>query len=136
MRSEVTLLEQRTELSFVALLYRGVRVRARKRNIVVPLDPGSFANEVIEILQNNAKEDAPLQENLDAGIKVLENSSLDFQRYGDTLFEILFAGGRMAAGANLDNSGKKVDFNVSEMYSSVALGSCIWSHLPKACTIR
>lgn len=105
-----------TELIFPVLLRRGVRVRARKRNIVVPLDPGSFANEVIQILQDNAKEDAPLQENLDAGIKVLENSRMDFQRYGDTLFEILFAGGRMAAGANLDNSGKKVDFNVGRTY--------------------
>lgn len=91
----------------------GVRVRARKRNIVVPLDPASFANEVIQILQETVTEGASLQENLDSGIRVLENSNLDFQRYGDTLFEILFAGGRMSAGANLDNSGKKLELNVS-----------------------
>jgi len=37
---------------------------------------------------------------------------LDFSRYGETLFEVLFAGGRMAGGGNVIQEGKKLDTNV------------------------
>ena len=37
---------------------------------------------------------------------------LDFSRYGETLFEVLFAGGRMAGGGNVIGDGKKLDTNV------------------------
>ncbi len=45
-------------------------------------------------------------------IQVLEATALDFSRYGDTLFEVLFAGGRLAAGGNVVEEGKKLDTNV------------------------
>jgi len=39
---------------------------------------------------------------------------LDFSRYGETLFEVLFAGGRMAAGGNVvsEKENKRLDFTV------------------------
>jgi len=45
-------------------------------------------------------------------VQVLEATALDFSRYGDTLFEVLFAGGRLAAGGNVVEEGKKLDTNV------------------------
>ena len=47
-----------------------------------------------------------------AGVRVLESVELDFSRYGDTLFEVLFAGGRLAGGGNVVEEGKKLDINV------------------------
>ncbi len=47
-----------------------------------------------------------------AGVRVLESVELDFSRYGDTLFEVLFAGGRLAGGGNVVEEGKKLDTNV------------------------
>ena len=43
---------------------------------------------------------------------MLESVDLDFSRYGDTLFEVLFAGGRLAGGGNVVDDGKKLDINV------------------------
>ena len=45
-------------------------------------------------------------------MRVLESVELDFSRYGDTLFEVLFAGGRLAGGGNVVEEGKKLDTNV------------------------
>ncbi len=47
-----------------------------------------------------------------AGVRILESVELDFSRYGDTLFEVLFAGGRLAGGGNVVEEGKKLDTNV------------------------
>ena len=44
--------------------------------------------------------------------QVLEATQLDFSRYGDTLFEVFFAGGRLAAGGNVVEEGKKLSTNV------------------------
>mmetsp|Transcript_28976 Transcript_28976/g.81615 ORF Transcript_28976/g.81615 Transcript_28976/m.81615 type:complete len:421 (-) Transcript_28976:224-1486(-) len=80
----------------------GVTIKTRKRNIAVPLDPASFANAVIAIFED--AEGETVAEILSAGCKVLETSTLDFSRYGTTLFEVLFAGGRMTAGGSLEES--------------------------------
>ena len=48
---------------------------------------------------------------MQAGVRVLESVELDFSRYGDTLFEVLFAGGRLAGGGNVVEEGKKLDTN-------------------------
>lgn len=91
----------------------GVNVRTRKRNIVVPSDPGSFADAIVQIFQDAAEEGAPLDKNLEAGCKVLDSADLDFSRYADTLFEVLFAGGRLATGGNLaDDAKEKLATNV------------------------
>ena len=49
---------------------------------------------------------------MQSAVKVLETTELDFSRYGETLFEVLFAGGRMAAGGTLAPEGKRLDTNV------------------------
>jgi len=48
-------------------------------------------------------------------LQVLESVELDFSRYGETLFEVLFAGGRMAAGGNVvsEKENKRLEFTVS-----------------------
>lgn len=47
-------------------------------------------------------------------LQVLEGAELDFSRYGETLFEVLFAGGRLAAGGNVvvERENKKLEYNV------------------------
>ena len=92
---------------------KGVSVKQRKRNIAVPLDPGAFATEVLTVFEEHASVGSSDEEKLEAAIKALDTSDLDFNRYGDTLFEILFAGKRMATGANLvTDQGKELKTNV------------------------
>lgn len=98
----------------------GVQIKTRKRNIAVALDPGSFADAVVTIFED-AKDGTDLDKNLAAGVKVLEGTQLDFSRYGDTLFEVFFAGGRLAAGGNVVEEGKKLDTNVSSSSSDTSI---------------
>ena len=92
-------------------LRSGVQIKTRKRNIAVALDPGSFADAVVTIFED-ARDGDSLEKNLASGVKVLEATQLDFSRYGDTLFEVFFAGGRLAAGGNVVEEGKKLSTNV------------------------
>mmetsp|Transcript_12741 Transcript_12741/g.22531 ORF Transcript_12741/g.22531 Transcript_12741/m.22531 type:complete len:420 (-) Transcript_12741:347-1606(-) len=85
----------------------GVTVRQRKRNIVIPVDPASFADAVIQIMQD-AAEGGSLSDDLDAASKALDSAEIEYARYGDTLFEVLFAGGRMASGASLAEGGSRL----------------------------
>lgn len=89
----------------------GVQIKARKRNIAVALDPGSFSDAVVSVFEE-AFDGDNLDKSLQDGVKVLEGVDLDFSRYGDNLFEILFTGGRMAAGGNVVEEGKKLKTNV------------------------
>lgn len=90
----------------------GVNVKTRKRNIVVPADPGSFATAIVQIFQD-AADQVSVEKDLEAGVKVLDSADLDFSRYADTLFEVLFAGGRLATGGNLaDEQKEKLVTNV------------------------
>lgn len=90
----------------------GVNVKTRKRNIVVPADPGSFATAIVQIFQD-ASDGVSVEKDLEAGVKVLDSADLDFSRYADTLFEVLFAGGRLATGGNLaDEQKDKLATNV------------------------
>jgi hypothetical protein len=50
----------------------GATLKTRKRNISVPLDPGSFADAVITIINDAKTPDAPLDKNLAAAVKGLE----------------------------------------------------------------
>jgi hypothetical protein len=109
-----------------------VNVKTRKRNIVVPSDPGSFADAIIQIFHDagaaagierlaaaaaaaadgaepqppTSSAEQPLttpevEKLLEAGAKALDGAELDFSRYADTLFEVLFAGGRLGTGGAL-----------------------------------
>jgi hypothetical protein len=105
------------------LLRSGVNVKTRKRNIVVPSDPGSFADAIVQIFADAADEGVSIDKNLDAGVKALDSADLDFSRYADTLFEVLFAGGRLATGGNLaDDQKERLATNVrARMGSSLAM---------------
>lgn len=93
----------------------GVRIKTRKRNIVVPHDPQSFADALIDIIED-AREEGTEHNNVskilgDAN-KSLDIAELDFSRYGDVLFEVAFAGARLTTGGNVATEGKKLDFNI------------------------
>lgn len=89
----------------------GVRLKTRKRNIVVPHDPQSFADAVIDVLAD-AKETDDIEKTLETANKVLDSAELDFSRYGDVLFEVSFAGARLASGGHLSGDGKTLPFNI------------------------
>jgi len=71
----------------------GVRIRQRKRNINVPLDPASFAESLLEIF-TGAKEEA--EGNVDSALENalvgIDKSDLDYNRYNETFFEVVFTG--------------------------------------------
>ena len=91
---------------------RGVNVKTRKRNIVVPEDPASFADAIIALV-TDAAEGASLDADLEAATKALDGAELEWSRYGDVLFEVWFAGGRVSTGANLqDESAPKLTTTV------------------------
>lgn len=86
--------------------HRGASIKTRKRNIAVPLDPSSFANAVIQIFEDSREPGNPVDKNLEAAGKVLDSAELDFKRYGDTFFEVLYVGGRMLGGDNIAEGHK------------------------------
>lgn len=62
----------------------------------------------------DAADQVSVEKDLEAGVKVLDSADLDFSRYADTLFEVLFAGGRLATGGNLaDEQKEKLATHVS-----------------------
>uniref|UniRef100_A0A7S2Z565 W2 domain-containing protein n=1 Tax=Chloropicon laureae TaxID=464258 RepID=A0A7S2Z565_9CHLO len=72
----------------------GVRIRQRKRNINVPLDPESFAKSLLEIF-STAKDEAEgdVDKSLELALGGIDQSDLDYNRYADTFFEVVFTGG-------------------------------------------
>ncbi|KXZ51094.1 hypothetical protein GPECTOR_14g77 [Gonium pectorale] len=78
----------------------GVNVKTRKRNIVIPEDPGSFADAVVTLCQD-AADGVNLEADLEAAAKALDGAELEYSRYGDILFQVFFAGGRLGTGAQL-----------------------------------
>mmetsp|Transcript_6052 Transcript_6052/g.6914 ORF Transcript_6052/g.6914 Transcript_6052/m.6914 type:complete len:430 (-) Transcript_6052:239-1528(-) len=89
----------------------GARLKTRKRNIAVPLDPASFADAVVQIFVD-ASEGQSVEADLEAGVKALEAAELDFSRYGDTLFEVLFTGGRLSTGGTATEDGLRLETHV------------------------
>ncbi|KAK9141134.1 hypothetical protein Scep_010815 [Stephania cephalantha] len=77
----------------------GTRIKTRKRNIVAALDPAAFADAVVQIYLDHAGD-------LELIAKSIESSDLNFSRYGDTFFEVVFIGGRSQPGTTtLDEGG-------------------------------
>ena len=91
--------------------YSGVRLKTRKRNIVVPHDPQSFADAVIDVIAD-AKESEDIEKTFEAANKVFDSAELDFNRYGEVLFEVAFAGARLASGGSVAAEGKTLPFNI------------------------
>lgn len=69
----------------------GARIKTRKRNIAAPLDPATFADAVVQIYLEHDGD-------LELIAKSIESADLDFSRYGDTFFEVVFTGGRTQPG--------------------------------------
>lgn len=78
----------------------GTKIKQRKRNVHVPLDPSSFANKVIEIYKQHDGD-------LEAIAKDVDVSELDFSRYGETFFEVVITGGRMQPGTTKPEEGSE-----------------------------
>lgn len=90
----------------------GVNVKTRKRNIVIPEDPGSFADAVVTLCQD-AADGICLEADLEAAAKAFDGAELEYSRYGDILFQVFFAGGRLGTGAQLAAEDKmKLNTNV------------------------
>ncbi|KAL3701478.1 hypothetical protein R1sor_019500 [Riccia sorocarpa] len=83
----------------------GTRIKTRKRNIAVPLDPASFADAVVQIYLDH-------QGDLELIAKDVEASDLDFSRYGDTFFEVVFTGGRNQPGTTKPEEGERQPYSV------------------------
>ncbi|KAK9025180.1 hypothetical protein V6N11_065076 [Hibiscus sabdariffa] len=60
----------------------GTRIKTRKRNIVAPLDPATFADAVVQIYLDNAGD-------LELVAKNVESLDLNLSRYGYTFFEVV-----------------------------------------------
>ncbi|KAG9446671.1 hypothetical protein H6P81_012799 [Aristolochia fimbriata] len=78
----------------------GTRIKTLKRNIAAPLDPATFADAVVQIYVDNAGD-------LELVAKAIESSDLNFSRYGDTFFEVVFTGGRTQPGTTKPDEGDR-----------------------------
>ncbi|KAM7279862.1 hypothetical protein ACFE04_006996 [Oxalis oulophora] len=83
----------------------GTRIKTRKRNIAAPLDPAAFADAVVQIYLDNAGD-------LELVAKNIESSELNFSRYGDTFFEVIFTGGRTQPGTTKSDEGERHSFSI------------------------
>ncbi|KAG1330821.1 basic leucine zipper and W2 domain-containing protein 2 [Cocos nucifera] len=83
----------------------GTRIKTRKRNIAAPLDPAAFADAVVQIYLDNAGD-------LELVAKSIESSDLNFSRYGDTFFEVVFTGGRTQPGTIKPDEGERHPYSV------------------------
>ncbi|KAF8015386.1 hypothetical protein BT93_H1020 [Corymbia citriodora subsp. variegata] len=83
----------------------GTRIKTRKRNIAAPLDPASFADAVVQIYLDNGGD-------LELVAKSVEASELNFSRYGDTFFEIIFTGGRTQPGTTKPDEGERHPYSI------------------------
>jgi hypothetical protein len=66
---------------------------------------------VVHIIQD-ASEGKNKDADLELGAKALDAAELEYARYGDTLFEVFFTGGRLATGAALAEGGTRLEHNV------------------------
>ncbi|XP_072980220.1 uncharacterized protein [Typha angustifolia] len=83
----------------------GTRIKTRKRNIAAPLDPAAFADAVLQIYLDNAGD-------LELVARSIESSDLNFSRYGDTFFEVVFTGGRTQPGTIKPDEGERHSYSV------------------------
>jgi hypothetical protein len=90
---------------------------------------GLVLTVLVLFLLQDAADQVSVEKDLEAGVKVLDSADLDFSRYADTLFEVLFAGGRLATGGNLaDEQKDKLATNVSKDGMRGGTG-CACTHL-------
>ncbi|XP_047333728.1 eIF5-mimic protein 1 [Impatiens glandulifera] len=83
----------------------GTRIKTRKRNITAPLDPAAFADAVVQVYLDNAGD-------LELVLKSIESADLNFSRYGDTFFEVIFTGGRTQPGTIKPDEGERHPYSI------------------------
>ncbi|CAH2065568.1 unnamed protein product, partial [Thlaspi arvense] len=83
----------------------GTRIKNRKRNITTPFDPTAFSDAVVVIYLDNAGD-------LDLVAKNIESSDLNFSRYGDIFFEVVFIGGRTQTGSVKSDEGERHPYSI------------------------
>ncbi|CAM6051618.1 unnamed protein product [Sphagnum compactum] len=83
----------------------GTRIKTRKRNIAVPLDTATFADAVVQIYVEHDGDLELIAKDIDA-------ADLDFSRYGDTFFEVVFTGGRNQPGTTKPEEGDRQPYSV------------------------
>ncbi|XP_043721719.1 protein krasavietz-like isoform X1 [Telopea speciosissima] len=83
----------------------GTRIKTRKRNIAAPLDPAAFAEAVVQIYLENDGD-------LELVAKSIESADLNFSRYGDTFFEVVFTGGRTQPGTTKPDEGERHTYSI------------------------
>ncbi|NP_001150633.1 uncharacterized protein LOC100284266 [Zea mays] len=83
----------------------GTRIKTRKRNIAAPLDPASFSDAIVQIYLDNGGD-------LELVAKSIESSDLNFSRYGDTFFEVVFVGGRTQPGTVKPEEGDRHPYSM------------------------
>lgn len=74
----------------------GQRIKTRKRDEKEKYDPASFRDAVLQGLNDTGSDLEQVSKFLDVA-----GSKLDYRRYGETLFDILLAGGILAPGGTL-----------------------------------
>ncbi|XP_062566175.1 eIF5-mimic protein 2-like [Saccostrea cucullata] len=74
----------------------GHRLKTRKRDEKEKYDPSSFRDAIIQGLTETGNDLDQVAKFLD-----LQGGKLDFRRYADVLFDILFAGGQLAPGGSI-----------------------------------
>jgi hypothetical protein len=91
----------------------GQRIKTRKRDEKEKYDPSSFRDAIVQGLTEANGNNDQVSKYLDTAA-----SRLDYRRYADTLFDVLFAGGILAPGGSLlqdsDSSVKRCAFCVFE----------------------
>ncbi|XP_073039753.1 uncharacterized protein [Primulina eburnea] len=83
----------------------GTRIKTRKRNISAPLDPAAFSDAVVQVYLDNAGD-------LELVAKTIESSDLNFSRYGDTFFEVVFRGARTQPGTIKPDEGELHPYSI------------------------
>ncbi|XP_053372773.1 eIF5-mimic protein 2-like [Mercenaria mercenaria] len=72
----------------------GQRLKTRKRDEKEKYDPSAFRDAVIQGINDT-------EGDLELVAKFLDSSKLDYRRYADVLFDVLFAGGQLAPGGSI-----------------------------------
>lgn len=77
---------------------------------------------MVHIVQDASDGDGKNKDlDLESGAKALDAAELEYSRYGDTLFEVFFTGGRLATGAALAEGGARLKHNVREGVAPVCV---------------
>ncbi|RZF48705.1 hypothetical protein LSTR_LSTR011335 [Laodelphax striatellus] len=81
----------------------GQRIKTRKRDEKEKYDPAGFRDSILQGLDKAGTDLEAVYKFLDAA-----GSKLDYRRYGETLFDILIAGGLLVPGGSIAQDGDKI----------------------------